>query len=343
MKVSVIITAFKEEATIGKAIECICDPNYSGIPKDFELILACPDEGSHLAAQRKVIEMGIEDKYIWIQDPGKIEGKGKPTGLNLAINKAKGDILIFTDGDVYFEEFAVKELIAPFESNSDEEGVNNIQLVTGRPRSGDSKNAMMGYFGHLLADAAHHKRTIELTESPEGKGTLFVKKVGFFPVSGYIYALRREFISKLPKFKESSERYGTFEGIFPEHTLVDDAYISYVVHNSGGLIGYAPEAIAYVKYPTNLKDYFKQKKRSTGGYVQLWEYGVVESKTKTRSLKKELEYFWFPFKYASNIKEFFYSLMLYPIRLWLWIMIFWERRVTKKDFVKTWVRVESTK
>src|SRR5688500_13717418 len=124
MKISVIITAFKEETTIGKAIECICNSNYSGIPTDFELILACPDEGSHLAALKKVKEMGIEDKYIWIQDPGKLEGKGKPTGLNLAINQAKGDILIFTDGDVYFGRDAVTELVKPFEDSE-------VQLVTG--------------------------------------------------------------------------------------------------------------------------------------------------------------------------------------------------------------------
>ena len=116
-----------------------------------------------------------------------------------------------------------------------------------------------------------------------------------------------------------------------------------MIFNEGGRIEYEPEALVFVKYPTNLKDYFKQKKRSTGGYMQLWEYGIVKPETKSRSFWRELEYFWFPIKYARNLKELFYSFMMYPVRLWLWVQIFWERKIVKKDFVKTWVRVESTK
>lgn len=331
MKVSVLITAHDEAATIGKAIECIADSSYSGIPDDFEIILACPDDQTRDAATKKVEELQIQSKFIHITDPGKKEGKGKPTALNMVVEKATGEILIFTDGDVYFGKHAVKELVETLEKEA-------ADLATGRPVSSDSKNNRMGYFGHLLADAAHHKRTVELTENPQGKSITIVSKNNFFPVSGYIYALKRSFLEKLPKHNVD---YGL--GVFPENTLVDDAYISYVVFNNGGKTAYAPHAYAYIKYATNLKDYYAQKKRSTGGYVQLWEYGVVKKETKTRSFKKELEYFWFPFSYAKNLQELWWSLQLFPIRLWLWVMIFWERRVIKKDFIKTWSRIESTK
>lgn len=331
MKISVLITAFKEESTIGKAIECIADRDYSGIPDDFEIILGCPDDQTALAALKKVDELKIKSKFKHIKDPGKSEGKGKPTGLNMIIQEAKGEILIFTDGDVYFGKNAIRELIDTLENQ-------NLDLVSGRPISADYKASRLGYFGHLLADAAHHKRTLELTQQPQGRSTKLIKRTQFFPVSGYIYALKKDFLGKIPNQKVD---YGV--GIFPENTLVDDAYISYVVFNNGGKVGYASDAYAYIKYATNLKDYFAQKKRSTGGYVQLWEYGVVSPSTKTRSFKKELEYFWYPIKYAHNLKELFWSLQLYPIRLWLWIMIFWERRIIKKDFVKTWTRIESTK
>jgi cellulose synthase/poly-beta-1,6-N-acetylglucosamine synthase-like glycosyltransferase len=129
----------------------------------------------------------------------------------------------------------------------------------------------------------------------------------------------------------------------PEDTLVEDAYISYVIHNQGGKIVYAPEAVVYVKYPTNMNDFYKQRKRTVGGFVQLWKYGVVTEETKSRSFWRELEYAWFPLKYAQNLKELLWSFMLYPIRLWLWIRIYWERKVLNKSFFKTWVRVESTK
>lgn len=314
VKVSFLITAYKEEKSIGKCIASLVDSKYSGYGADFEVLLACPDVETKSAAEEAIDFYQLRDQYKYIQDPGK----GKPTALNLLMDRAEGDIWVFTDGDVFFDKGAVKALIDSFEDN------DNF-LVTGRPVSGDEKNSMMGYFGHLLADAAHHKRMIDLTDSPEGTSLKFVKKRNFFPVSGYIYAIKKTDIR------------------FPTDTLVDDAYISYVVHNQGLKIGYAPEARVFVKYPTNLKDYFKQKTRSTGGYVQLWEYGVVKPETKSRSFGRELEYFWFPIKYAKSFKQLFWSLCLYPIRLWLWIKIFWERKIKKTDFARTWVRIESTK
>ncbi len=313
--VSVLITAWKEDKSIAKAIKCIADPNYSGISENFEILLACPDEETHQAALNAVNELGVQNKFRFIKDPGK----GKPAALNMLMSGAKGDVWIFTDGDVYYAERAVGKLLNHYNNTT------NKLMVTGRPKSEDSMNNMMGYFGHLLSDAANHKRKIDLTEHPEGKSLTFVRKRAFFPVSGYIYAMSKT------DFR------------FPEDTLVDDAYISYQAFNNGWKIEYEPEAVAFVKYPRNLNDYFKQKKRSTGGYMQLWEYGVVKPETKTRSFWRELEYFWFPITYAKNIKQFFWSLMLYPIRLWLWIQIFWERKIKKKDFVRTWVRVESTK
>jgi cellulose synthase/poly-beta-1,6-N-acetylglucosamine synthase-like glycosyltransferase len=313
-KVSLIVTAWKEDKTIAQCIDSITGVN-SGINNNFELILACPDDATYNAALEEVKKLKIEDKFVFVKDPGK----GKPAALNMILQKATGDILIFTDGDVYFKEGSVAKLVSHFEND------NSLKAVTGRPVSNDERNNMMGYFGHLLSDAAHHKRTIDLTENPQGKGRTFVKKRNFFTVSGYIYAISKFHIE------------------FPSDCLVDDGFLSYVLHNDGGKIEYEPEAIAYVKYPKNLADYFKQKKRSTGGFLQLWEYGVVRPETKTRSFWRELEYFWFPIAYAKNLRELFWSFLLYPIRLWLWVMIYFERKVLKKDFVKTWTRIESTK
>ncbi len=314
MKISILLTAWKEEKTIGRSIETFID-GYKG---DYEILLAIVDKGTKEAAIAKAKELDIEDK-VWISDLVKDEKpKGKPTELNYLMDHAKGDIWFFGDGDVWFKPGSIDKILKHFKDK-------NVFAVTGRPRSADSRKTMMGYFGNLLADAAHHKRTVDLTNIHSGKSLNIIKKRSFFPVSGYLFAMRKTNIRA------------------PKGTLVEDAYFSYEIHNRGYKIAYEPEAEVYVKYPTNLGDYFKQKKRSTGGYVQLWEYGVVKPETKTRSFFRELEYFWFPIKYASNLKELFWSFLLYPIRLWLWIMIFWERRVIKKDFVKTWVRIESTK
>lgn len=319
MKVSILLTAWKEEKTIGKVIKCLVDKQYSGLGENFELILACPDDETHIEAKRVVEELNLGDRFIHIKDPKK----GKPYALNLLTQKASGDVWVFTDGDVWLEKNAIGNLLKHFELEDNKRFKDFA--VTGRPISADSDSNIMGYYGHLLADAAHHKRTIDLTDKPEGKSLAFVKKRNFFPVSGYIYA------TKPFKYK------------FPEDCLVDDAYISYMIYNNGGRIEYAPDSVVYVKYPKTLEDYFKQKKRSVGGYTQLWRYGVVKQDTKTRTFWRELEYFWFPLTYAKSLKKLVWSLLLYPIRLWLWVQIYFERKMMNKDFEKTWTRIESTK
>ncbi len=312
--ISILIASMYEEKTIGKAIETFIQ-GYTG---DFEILVSIPDAATFAAARDKCIELGITDKFIPTTLDLKGNPQGKPAELNHLMDMARGDIWFFGDGDTYFGDNVIDKLLQHFDDDQ-------VMAVTGRPISGDSKDTMMGYFGHLLADAAHHKRTVDLTENATGKSLNLVKKRPFFPVSGYLFAMRKTDIRA------------------PKDTLVEDAYFSYAVHNAGGKIEYEPGAVVYVKYPKTMKDYFKQKKRSTGGYVQLWEYGVVRSETKTRSFWRELEYFWFPLRYAGSLRELLWSLMMFPVRLWLWIVIYWERKVLRKDFKKTWVRIESTK
>jgi cellulose synthase/poly-beta-1,6-N-acetylglucosamine synthase-like glycosyltransferase len=314
---SVLITAYKEQDTIGKCIKCIADADYSGIPEDFEILLACPDEETKNVAIKVIKELKIENKFKHIQDPKE----GKPNALNMLMDEAKGDIWILTDGDVWFGERAVEHLLYEFTQR------DNPLLVTGRPVSADSKNTMMGYFGNLLADAAHHKRRFVFSEGKHGKSSVFLSKEPFFPVSGYIYAMTK-----------TNER-------FPKDCLADDGYISYALYNKGVQLGYAEEAIAYVKYPKHLSDYFKQKRRSAGGYPQLWKYGIVKKDTVTRSAKKEIQYFWFPILYAKNPLQLFWSLMLYPIRFYQWAIIYWDQKIMKKDLMGKggWERIETTK
>jgi len=315
MKLSLLITAYKEEESIKKLISSILSEDLSFLNDDFEILIACPDKETFTSAIKEAEKFNQEDKLKWVID----KHKGKPAALNMLIQQARGEVWIFTDGDVYFDNNAISNIFECLKNK-------DVQIVTGRPISSDSKNKMMGYFGHLLADAAHHKRTIDLKGENTGRSSAFVKTRKFFPVSGYLFAIRKN---------------SSFE--FPNEVLADDAYISYIYNQKGKRIYYCPDARVFVKYPKNLKDYFIQKKRSAGGYVQLWDYGVVTRENKSRSFWRELEYFWYPITYASNLKELFWSLMLYPIRFWQWIMIYWERKIIKKDFAKTWSRVDSTK
>ncbi|HCC67831.1 TPA: hypothetical protein DEP90_01290 [Patescibacteria group bacterium] len=311
--ITVIIVSFKEPKSIGKCIECIANRKYSGIPIPFEILQVSPDELTLKAGKKSANRLGLNKKqFKQIIDPCK----GKPFALKMALEKASGDIIILTDGDTFFDKNAVKEILKPFENE-------RIGGVSGRPISMDSKDSQMGYYGHLLSDAAHHRRTHTMTLVNNTK--YYISNNKFFPMSGYIMAIRNI----------------NFD--IPENVLADDAYISYTLRNMGLEIGYIPNAKCFIKYPTTLNDYFKQKVRSIGGFIQLKQYGIFKRDKQSRSLGIELKYCFFVFKYAKNIKEFFWSILLFPIRLWTWKRIFWERKILHKSFAKTWTRVESTK
>jgi cellulose synthase/poly-beta-1,6-N-acetylglucosamine synthase-like glycosyltransferase len=312
--ISVIITSFKEHKTIRRCISSIADRKYSGIPNPFEIIQVSPDELTLKQGQKEANRLGLNKKqYIQIRDPKK----GKPYALKMALERAKGDIVILTDGDVFFEKNAVKELIKPFENET-------VGGVSGRPVSQDSKDNRYGYWGHLLSDSADHRRRDRMVRV-EGRD-YYISQETFFPMSGYIMAMRN------------------LDFNIPPNVLSDDAYISYTLRNMGMNIAYAPKAICYVKYPTNLKDYYKQKVRSLGGFRQLKRMGVFKKDKQSRSFLIELKYTFFVLRYAENIEEFFWSLLLFPVRLITWVKILWERDILRKDMPKGgWERVESTK
>lgn len=179
----------------------------------------------------------------------------------------------------------------------------HIGAVSGQPVSINSPGTLLGYWSHFLTHAAHKMRLNSET----------------FPCSGYLYAIRNV-IKQIP-----------------QDSLAEDGVITQMVRNKGFDVVYAPEAKVYVKYPDNFKDWFKQKIRSTGGYTQKQGRG-------DRSFKQEMKHgLILFFTYPGNLKEFFWTILLYLSRIYLWLMIFWKIKIKKKKFSKIWQRVESTK
>jgi len=302
--VSIILTAYREPKTVGKALLCLADPHYSGYSGDLEVLLMCPDDATAEAGTQAAQQLQLGKRFRVIRDPQQ----GKPWALNLAFKEAKGDIFVLSDGDVHVGKGAVGYMLEAF-------GDKAVGGVSGRPIANHRKSSLWNYWGNLLADGAHRQRL-------KTKGT----EDSFFPLSGYLLAIRN------------------VHWQIPPDTLVDDAYISYILIQQGYRLAYAPQAEVFVKYPQSLGDYLRQKKRSVGGYIQLKQYPEITYLPQTRSMWLEATQFTgFVLSYAHNPLEFLWSLLLFPFRLWLWLVIWWERVVRKKDFVRTWERVESTK
>jgi biofilm PGA synthesis N-glycosyltransferase PgaC len=168
--ITIIITAYKEEKTIGRAIEALIK---NDIKEEYEILAVCPDEPT----KRVIKDYARRHPVLkYVQD----QGKGKPAALNTAFRIAKGDILILTDGDVYISENAIFEMLKKLQDD-------NIGAVSARPVSISPKKTMLGFWSHLLTDAGAHLTRLER-----------VKRGEFIVVSGYLFAMKRVF-DKIPE------------------------------------------------------------------------------------------------------------------------------------------------
>jgi len=174
MKISVIITSYKEPDTISKAIEAILKQSQS---LDLELLVVAPDEETLHAAEKY-------KKVITIKDTGN----GKSAALNLVVPKTKGDILILTDGDVYIDSKAISEIIKPFSDPL-------VGAVSGNVVSTNQRNTMYGYWAHVLTKIANDIRLEKLNSS------------GRFFCTGYLFGIRKELFPKLPTELLSEDGY----------------------------------------------------------------------------------------------------------------------------------------
>ncbi|MBK8906302.1 MAG: glycosyltransferase [Anaerolineaceae bacterium] len=293
--ISVLITAYREAATVGRAIEAFLPQ----LPPGSELLVVCPDaETTAVVHQYARIHPHIHH----IPEP---EQRGKPAALNLGLQAAQGDVVVFSDGDVVISENALAPLLAPFAED-------HVGAVTGRPLSSSPRTTQLGYWSHVLVEGAHQTRLARDAARE------------FLLCSGYLFAARRSLIPPIP-----------------EDALAEDAVISHRIAEQGYQIRYAADAVVSVKYPTTYADWLRQKVRSAGGYAQ--EY-VRRSPFSMRSASLEARQGpKLALTFAQSPRELWWTLLLFAARLHLWLLVFWQVRVRQRPLTTLWQRVETTK
>jgi cellulose synthase/poly-beta-1,6-N-acetylglucosamine synthase-like glycosyltransferase len=249
--VSIIITAYREASTVGRAIEALL-PQSAGA----EIIVTCPDDETAAAA-------AAYEGVIVLRDPGK----GKPAALNLALQQASGSIIIMTDGDVYAGSGALAALLAPFDDPS-------TGAASGRPVSISPRDTMPGYWSHLLTDAGAHTERSQRDRAGQ-----------FMVCSGYLYAIRAGLIGEIPEDALAEDavvshligqqgyriRYAPAAEVFVKYPDTYRDWLRQKVRSAGG---YAQPVIAHsplrmrsfrqeaasgtlraLKYPRNLREF----------------------------------------------------------------------------------------
>ncbi len=169
MKVSVIITAFREPKTVGRAIAAFLEQ----ATDDMEILVVCPDPETTAIVDAYAAE---HSNVRHVADPQR----GKPAALNYGLKAAQGDIIVLSDGDVVIEEEALSRLLVPFEDA-------RVGAVTGQPVSTNARDTVLGYWSHFLTDSAHRLR---LERDRAG---------AFLLCSGYLFAVRRDLVGRVPE------------------------------------------------------------------------------------------------------------------------------------------------
>lgn len=293
---TVIITAWEEPLAVKECIKRFLNQS----AKVDEILITCPDEETkksimeYIRKYPKKIKFELQD---YKKNPKK---KNKNFMLNLLGKKAKGDILIFTDGDIFVEKNCVKEILKQFKNEK-------IGAVCGHPIPSNPKTNILGYWSHLLTYGAHRIRKER------------ANKQEFLECSGYLYAIRNKIIKDIPM------------------DVAEDSVMPLLFWQEGYKIGYAENAIAYVKFPTNLKQWIKQKTRVAKSHELLDKYGDIY---KMKSFKNEVlkGTFW-ALGYAKNLREFFWTLLLFLARLYIWIGYFYETKIRNIHY-GTWDKIK---
>ncbi len=294
--ISIIITAFREQKTIGKAIESFVNQD---IKEKYELIVSAPDNET-LDIVKKYNKKNKKIKIF--KDPGK----GKTYALNLLLPKLRGEIIILSDGDVYVSNNSINDILEPFKDKK-------VGCTTGQPISINSRKNMLGYWSHLLCNMAHKMR---LKRNKKNK---------FLECSGYLWAFRNNVIKEIPR--ETAE----------------DTIVPCLFFIKGYKIKYVPEAKVHIKFPDNLRDFLKQKKRTAGGHETLGEYIDLRKVPRMKSLKNEILESYEIFNYPKNLTELRWTVYLFPIRFYIWISAFLKVHLKRNKKVDGWDMLESTK
>jgi cellulose synthase/poly-beta-1,6-N-acetylglucosamine synthase-like glycosyltransferase len=248
--VSVIMAVRNEEGNIAARIENLLNQDFPAHKMEIIII----SDGSH-DETNNIIRRALQN-YQNTQANGKSsisvlkfleleDNMGKPHALNLGVQKAKGEFLVFTDVRQRFESNAIRELIANF--NDPNVGCVSGELVF-RQNSDSPIKSEMGFYWDL-------EKCVRKLEA----------RVHSVPgVTGCIYAIRTSLFEKLP----------------PE-ILLDDVFVPMKAVLQGYRAVFDERAIAYDTFSKNMSQEKRRKIRTLLGNYQLMKIipGLLSPKT----------------------------------------------------------------
>jgi len=222
--VSLVIAAYQEESVIRDKIENSLQLDY---PRQRLEILVVTD-GSTDATPRLVAEYA-DRGVVLLHEP---ERRGKSAALDRAVERARGEVLLFSDANALYRPDAVRKLVRNF-ADPAVGGVSGRKTVVG---SGGGVAASEGAYWRYESAIKRHESAIGST----------------LAVVGEMLALRRRL----------------FEPI-PAHIINDDAYLALRLLRAGHRVLYEPEAMSWEAGAVSVHEEAVRRRRIAAGRYQV--------------------------------------------------------------------------
>ncbi len=223
--VSIIVPAYNEGAVIGNCVRSILRSDHDY----YELILVNDGSSDDTLAQMQQFASHPRVHVI-----NKNNG-GKASALNLGIQRARGDILLFVDADGVFRRDTIRQMVNSFD----------------RPDVG----AVCGTDCPVNLDRLQTRLLVMQTHVTTGLVRRALAAINCLPiVSGNIGAFRRDVLQKT--------------GYFRPGFIGEDLELTWRVHRAGYRVAFQPKAIVYAESPSTVTALWKQRVRWGRGLLQ---------------------------------------------------------------------------
>lgn len=229
--VTVIIAAKNEESHIEKRIQNLLEQDYPSSKIEIIVVSDGSNDDTPTLVRSLADSQGPEGPSIVCLEYAP--SRGKASALNMGVERASGEIIVFTDARQSFEKNVLTELIANF-SDGSVGGVSGELIFL---EEGDkSVQVQMGAYWN-------YEKRIRKMESATGS------VVG---VTGAIYAIRKEL----------------YRPLLPE-TLLDDVVTPMNIVMQGYRVVFDSEARAYDVFSATSNQEWRRKVRTLAGVWQL--------------------------------------------------------------------------
>lgn len=224
-KVSVLVPAYNEERTIRATVKSIISSNY----RNKEIIIV--NDGSTDNTEKNIRDFIDSGRVIYIKKPNG----GKASALNMGIEAATGEVILYTDADSLFEEQTISDMVRWF-------GDPSVDAVCGNDAPLNPSTAIQKF----LAITTHI-------------GTGFVRRalsvLGCLPViTGNLGAVRTSILIGMQGFKE---------------VWGEDLELTFRLHKMRKRIIFDPGPRVLAECPGTISALWKQRIRWMRSYIKV--------------------------------------------------------------------------